>query len=49
MSESQVYKDEFQKIVYFRDRAVELGCENIDKLRDLAVWKFIIAHQDKQK
>jgi hypothetical protein len=36
---------EENKIVYFRDRAKELGCKNVEELGDLAVWEYIIANQ----
>lgn len=29
-------------MIYFRDRAKELGCSNINQLGDLAIWEFII-------
>jgi len=34
-------------MILFRDRARELGCPNPEALGDLAVWEYIIKHQDK--
>ena len=39
---------EIKIFVYFKDRAVELGCKNINELGDLAIWKYIIANQGNQ-
>jgi len=33
-------------MIYFRTYAKELGCP-VDELGDLAVWNFILRHQDK--
>ena len=34
--------------LYFRDKAKILGCENVEELGDLAVWEYIIKHQEKK-
>jgi len=35
-------------MIYFRTYAKEHGCENVDKLGDLAVWNWILVYQGKE-
>ena len=40
--------EERKPIVGFRDEAKRLGCENVDELGDMAVWKYIVKAQGKE-
>ena len=32
-------------MIYFKDKAKELGCSNINSLGDMDVWYYIIVNQ----
>ena len=32
-------------MIYFKDRAKQLGCKNVDELTDKQIWVYIIKNQ----
>ena len=35
-------------MIYFKDRAIELGCTNIEELGDYDIWLYIIERQNDE-